>query len=477
MDGACTITGNAGCSGSTPEYTYVQASDVAPYFQLARQYGYANYMFQTNQGPSFPAHQFLLSGTSAPVYDDGDTNQYWTWFAAENDPGQSVYGCPAVGKVVLQISPVDDKEHPGYQGGYPCYNHATLVDVLEAPPTPITRISWKYYSHHDTASSPVATSLWTAPNAINNICQPDPNNNHKCNGPDWNNYVAGVFPNSHNYLNSYSPILTDLGADPGQAQCELPGVSWVVPDGTWSDHGGKNQGTTDAGPSWVASIVNAVGGYWYDTACVQHKTACWNGNNPMYWGNTAIIITWDDWGGWYDHVLPWNCTQGGTCSGYGDGESGDYIYGFRVPLLVVSAYTGTYSQSNGWSNYISGSCTKPNCPNEGGGQFVHDFGSILNFIEYAFGVGGKSIAPPGGIDPDYPYADYYAPDGPNSACGPVACPFGLSDFFPGNFQDGQQTFVPITQGVKYQTPCFLNPSQCWSNFTPSDPDSDVVDQD
>jgi phospholipase C len=71
-----------------PEYTYVQSSDVVPYFQIPQQYGYANYMFQTNQGPSFPAHQFLFSGTSAPVLDDSDSYQYWEWFAARRLPGK-----------------------------------------------------------------------------------------------------------------------------------------------------------------------------------------------------------------------------------------------------------------------------------------------------------------------------------------------------------------------------------------------------
>jgi len=90
MDGACIIS-SKGCSMPFPEYTYVQSSDVVPYFQIASQYGYANYMFQTNQGPSFPAHQFLFSGTSAPD-QIGDPNDdcankgpcYHEWFAAEN---------------------------------------------------------------------------------------------------------------------------------------------------------------------------------------------------------------------------------------------------------------------------------------------------------------------------------------------------------------------------------------------------------
>jgi phospholipase C len=84
-----------------PAYTYVSNADglLDPYFEIAAQYGFANYMFQTNQGPSFPAHQFLFSGTSAPV---GYPNQYFDWFAAEN-AGRSVgnYGywiCESTGR-------------------------------------------------------------------------------------------------------------------------------------------------------------------------------------------------------------------------------------------------------------------------------------------------------------------------------------------------------------------------------------------
>src|ERR1039458_8260577 len=48
-----------------PQYQYVQASDVQPYFTLAESYTFGDRMFQTNQGPSFAAHQYIISGTSA----------------------------------------------------------------------------------------------------------------------------------------------------------------------------------------------------------------------------------------------------------------------------------------------------------------------------------------------------------------------------------------------------------------------------
>ena len=54
-----------------------------------------------------------------------------------------------------------------------------------------------------------------------------------------------------------------------------------------------------------------------------------NNTNCEDWQNTAIFVTWEDWGGWYDHEPP-TILQG---------NQGDYQYGFRVPMIVVSAYT------------------------------------------------------------------------------------------------------------------------------------------
>src|SRR6202035_3973132 len=65
--GACTMDGASeiACSGTCPpkpQFKFVSNSGgvLNPYLDLATQYGWANYMFQTNQGPSFPAHQFLF---------------------------------------------------------------------------------------------------------------------------------------------------------------------------------------------------------------------------------------------------------------------------------------------------------------------------------------------------------------------------------------------------------------------------------
>lgn len=114
-------------------------------------------------------------------------------------------------------------------------------------------------------------------------------------------------------------------------------------------------------------------------------------------------MVWDDWGGFYDDVLPWGCQSNGICAGYPNGTAPDYVYGFRVPLLVVGPYV---KQSNSSGGYISGACPAGNCQGQEVPPYVHDLGSILNFIEYAFGTGGVPLGGTGGIGGiNYPYAD------------------------------------------------------------------------
>ena len=65
-------------------YSYVLQSDVQPYFDIATNYGFANYMFQTNEGPSSEAHQFIFSGTSGPIGTPPST--YYKYFGTKIRP-------------------------------------------------------------------------------------------------------------------------------------------------------------------------------------------------------------------------------------------------------------------------------------------------------------------------------------------------------------------------------------------------------
>jgi phospholipase C len=82
----------------------------------------------------------------------------------------------------------------------------------------------------------------------------------------------------------------------------LPAVSWVIPDQNHSDHYPAN---IHAGQSYVTNLINTV-------------------MSGPDWGSTAIFLTWDDWGGYYDNVPPPTVDRGG--------------YGLRVPALVISPY-------------------------------------------------------------------------------------------------------------------------------------------
>ena len=388
-----------------PQFKYVENSlagqSVDPYFQIAENWGFANYMFHTNQGPSFASHQFLFSGTSAP---DNYGDQYYKYFAAE--VGGATGGCLAKSTDTTVLIGPDGRENTWV---YPCFDHPTLATLLDA-----AGVTWKYY-----AQKPVG--IWTAPAATQEICQP--NQRHtKCNGAEWNSNIVIRGVNGA----SAGQVLSDISTN-----CDLPNVSWVIPDGAWSDHANENKGW---GPAWVADIVDAVG-----------TSPCTNPDGSSYWDTTAILITWDEWGGWFDHVAP---PRHGYFDGNGNGQQ--YAYGFRVPLLTVSAY----SVSPGYvSGTVSGSVE---CPN----YYCHDFGSILNFIEYAFGSNGQSLGTIG--SPNWPYADYYALDAQPSCS---TCTYSLADFF--NFTQTPTQFVPIASPLPASF--FIN---FQGGYTPADDDGD-----
>jgi phospholipase C len=316
-------TGVPDCPPANPQYMYVNPSDVAPYLQMAQTYSFADQMFQTNEGPSFPAHQFIISGTSEP--DTGSTS-----FAAENMAAEGNAGCIAPPDQTVELINASGTE---YTGIYPCFEHQTLTDLLDN-----ASVSWRYYS-------PTAGSIWTAPTAIDHMCGPNnpPPNGTTCNGTDYTSASPKVVVGQ---TETNAQIITDISSG------QLQQVSWVIPNGNDSDHAKTNTG---CGPSWVTEIVNQIG-------------------NSPYWSNTTIIITWDDWGGWYDHVPPKVVNDGVS---WGSG----YVYGFRVPMLVISPYI-----QPGYISHVN-----------------HDFGSILKYVEANYNL------------PSLGFADEYADD--------------LSDFF------------------------------------------------
>jgi phospholipase C len=175
-----------------------------------------------------------------------------------------------------------------------CLDNTTLGDELDT-----AGVSWRSYT---TAAQQGSGHLWNAYSAIKHIYE----------GPDWQKDV----------ISPQTVFFTDV------QNGNLPAVSWITPTCQNSDHASCAANT---GPEWVASIVNAIG-------------------QSQYWDSTAIFVTWDDSGGWYDHVPPKKLDYDGL--------------GFRVPLLVISPYA-----KQGYVSHVR-----------------YELSSILRFVENRFGL-------------------------------------------------------------------------------------------
>ena len=131
-----------------------------------------------------------------------------------------------------------------------------------------------------------------------------------------------------NVISPETEVLKDAAAG------QLPAVTWVIPDAVNSDHLRARRTAPTRVRDWIASVVNKIG-------------------KSPYWNSTAIVIVWDDWGGFFDHVPP---------KLYGSGQ-----LGFRVPALIVSPYVAKGEDFSAQTDY--------------------EFGSILKFVEQTFGLG------------------------------------------------------------------------------------------
>ncbi|MGC1381157.1 MAG: alkaline phosphatase family protein [Candidatus Baltobacteraceae bacterium] len=274
-------------NGKYEAYSYVQQSLVQPYWDMAGQYVLADAMFPTEFGGSFTGHLTAVAGnddltpTKAEVDFPNGTHD-----DCDSPPGtKSSYLTP-------------DRVVHRFRGPFPCFTQFdSMANVLDTG-----GISWKYY-----ATKLVGAGMWEPYEAMKYVRD----------GPDWNQNI--IYPQTK--------ILTD----PGNGK--LAAVTWVSPSKPDSDHPADH---SDQGPSWVASVVNAIG-------------------ESSYWNTTAIVVIWDDWGGWYDNAAPPKMDYRGL--------------GIRVPCLIISPYAKEGSSGPGYVSHTQ-----------------YEFGSILKFIEQVYNL-------------------------------------------------------------------------------------------
>jgi phospholipase C len=243
-------------------YTSFEKDMIPTYWSLAQDYVLCDNFFASVGGPSYPNHFFFVAGQSGGAIDNPENIE--VRIDGPNKRFKS-WGCDAVGDNVFVL--VKD-EQGNLTKHDACFDFPSVPEQLEQ-----AGVSWAYYS----ASEYQSGYFWNALNGISGVFHTDL----------WR---------PGDTIRPVDRIVRDIEAG------ALPSVTWITPRFELSDH--PPQSTCFA-QDWLAGIVNAV---------IESDA----------WEHTALFVTWDEWGGLYDHVPP--------------PEVDDLGLGFRVPTLVVSPY-------------------------------------------------------------------------------------------------------------------------------------------
>ena len=254
---------------------YHTAAEIPSYWAYARNFVLQDSMFEPVASFSMPAHLYLTSEWSARC-SSTDPTSCWS-----------------------QLVPPF-----GYRVGksltLPWTDLSYLLDRAG--------VSWKYYLSEGTEpdcsggemTCPPVTQLTT----VSSLWNPMPSYGwvQQANAADPT-YVG-------RHVVQTDQFLKDIAAG------ALPTVSWIVPTEDYSEHPPSRVQT---GMVYVTSLINAI---------METASPTWKGTN--YWANTVIILAWDDWGGFYDHVQPpkIDSMPNGATLGYG----------LRVPSIIIGPY-------------------------------------------------------------------------------------------------------------------------------------------
>lgn len=251
-------------------YTQFRKKDIPNYWALAERYALADRFFSSVYGPTGPEHLWTISGQSGTFVEQERGFQSGEGLKHEfcDDPTERAYAF----KDQLTPEQTDEayrlEEVPDFKAlfekflveKWPCVEIQTQPDQLEA-----AGISWKYYR---------GRGSWDALRMVDHIRNSDM----------WNNRVSS------------EQFVKDV--DSGN----LPAVSWLLPPMALSDHPPFSM---CEGENWFVNTMNRL-------------------QASPEWANTAVVVAWDDFGGFYDHVAPPHVDL--------------YGYGPRVPAMILSPW-------------------------------------------------------------------------------------------------------------------------------------------
>jgi phospholipase C len=255
--------GSVSAAAERYAYTQFRPSDLPTYWRWAKDYVLGDNFFSSAQGPSFPNHLYAIAATSGGTHDNPIQDKGELLDRHRQTGLFKAWGCDSLPDSYVPV--YDSEGHEKFVP--PCFDFLTEGDLLNGAHVP-----WAYYSATENQNG----YLWSAYDAVRHI-RDDPTM--------WREHMFGV-----------DQVMSDI------RDGLLPPVTWITPRFELSEH---PEYSFCQGQNWTTRIVDAVM------------------ESPM-WKDTAIFITWDDYGGFYDHVPP------PQVDGFG--------FGIRVPLLVISPY-------------------------------------------------------------------------------------------------------------------------------------------
>jgi phospholipase C len=264
----CVATVDPKCTNSTQTDVmgYKDARDIPNYWAYANNFVLQDHMFQSNASWSFPEHLYLVSEWAAKCSRVGDPMSCVTNIDAPGDPTAG-----GAGKING-----DDQAARNFAW-------TSLTYLLFTH-----HVSWKYY---------VAEGLQPDCEDDAATCAPK---QQRVGTPDIWNPLPGFTDVRQDGQVSNVETIDHFYADVKAGS--LPAVSWLVPNGAVSEH---PPGLVSTGQAYVTTMIDDI-------------------MSSAEWSSTAIFLSWDDWGGFYDHAVPPSVDSAG--------------YGLRVPGLVISPY-------------------------------------------------------------------------------------------------------------------------------------------